>query len=440
MKTQKTLFALLLVIALVLAACGGADTTTEEPPVEEPAVEEPAAEEHADEEHADEHVEEAAEPVVINIGSIHPLTGGLAADGIQMDNAVQMAVEEINAAGGVLGGAQLAVLSADTTGSAEVGQTEAERLIGEGAVTLVGAFQSAVTVNIAAVAEREGVPLLIDVALADSILDQGYTYTFRTMANATVVSTLGAQYMVDMAAAAGEPVENVAYLFEGTTGFGDSARAAFVEEAGNLNLEILGEFSYEPFAVTDLTTEMTAINALGADVLVVTGYYNDGLLAATSAEEVGVDVKAVYGVAQGTYDQAQFVADAGDLAQCFFDANYHWDAANPEALAVRDRFEATHGEEMRSAAFLSYQVTWLIADAIERAGSADPSAIRDALADTSYADHLLPFTGPIEFDETGENINAIPVLMQVQDGAVLQVWPPELAEADPIFPCTSWSE
>jgi branched-chain amino acid transport system substrate-binding protein len=93
---------------------------------------------------------------------------------------------------------------------------------------------------------------------------------------------------------------------------------------------------------------------------------------------------------------------------------------------------------MRTAAVLSYQAMYLIADAIERAGSADPAAIRDALAEANYADHILPYDGAIQFDETGENSVAKPVLMQVQDGAVVQVWPSSLAESDPIFPCTSW--
>ena len=196
MKNRKIFFGLLLIFALLLAACGG-DTAVEEPAVEEPVVEEPAAEEPA-EEPTEEPIEE---PMTIYIGSLHPLTGGLAADGIQMDAAIQMAIDEINAAGGIasLGGAQLVLLSADTTGSAEVGQTEAERLIGEGAAALIGAFQSSVTVNIASIAEREGVPLLIDVALSDSILEQGFTYTFRTMANASVVATMGAQYLQDVA-------------------------------------------------------------------------------------------------------------------------------------------------------------------------------------------------------------------------------------------------
>ncbi|UCH26726.1 MAG: ABC transporter substrate-binding protein [Trueperaceae bacterium] len=375
----------------------------------------------------------------IAIGGIHPLTGGLAADGIQMDNAIQMAIDEINEAGGVLGGTPLSFLSADSTGSAEVGQTEAERLINEGANAIICCFQSSVTTNVATIAEREEVPLVIDVAVMDAILDQGFTYTFRLQPNATAMGVNGANYLKELAEASGEAVDSVVVLFEGTSGFGDSVREAFVAEASELGIVVLDEIGYEPFAVTDLTTEMTKINALRPDVLVVTGYYNDGLLAARNAEDVLLDVKAVFGVAQGTYDQAQFVADAGDLAECFLDSNYHHDASNADALAVLARYESVYGEPMRTSAVFSYQAVYVIADAIERAGSADPPAIRDALAETNFDDFLLPHPGPIVFDETGENVNARPVLMQVQNGSIVQVWPPELAEADPLFPCVSWN-
>ncbi len=405
------IFTLFSVATLILAACGGPA------PTEEPAMLDP-----------------------IFIGGIHPMTGGLAADGINMDNGIRMAIAELNEAGGALGGRMFEYLSADSTGSAEVGQTEAERLISEGAVALICCFQSAVTSNVAAIAERENVPLVIDVAVADAILDQGFTYTFRLQPNATSMGVNGADFLVAIAEEAGEEVNSVVYLYEGTTGFGDSVRAAFVERAGELGIEVLDEIAYAPFEVADLTTEMTRINSLEPDVLVVTGYYNDGLLAARNAEEVGLNVKAVYGVAQGTYDQPQFVADAADLSQCFFDSNYHWDASDSAALDVRTRYEAEYGEPMRTGAVLAYQAVYLIADAIERAGSADPADIRNALAETNLADHILPYEGPIQFDDSGETIVASPVLMQVQDGEVVQVWPPSLAEASPLFPCTSWGQ
>ena len=220
MRDFRKVFVLLLVLLLTLAAC--VDQPAEEPteapapaePTEEPAeepqeepteepVEEPTEEpaEEPTEEPAEEPTEEATEEAAeepaaegepILIGGIHPLTGALAGDGIQMDNAIQMAIAEINEAGGVLGGRQFEYLSSDSTGSAEVGQTEAERLIQEGAAALICCFQSAVTANVAAIAEREQVPLVIDVAVADAILQQGYTYTFRLQPNATVMGVRGA--------------------------------------------------------------------------------------------------------------------------------------------------------------------------------------------------------------------------------------------------------
>lgn len=435
MIKNRKLLALLAIVVLLVAACAEDPTPTAEP-VEEPT-EEPV-EEPTEEPAEEPPEEEMAGP--INIGGIHPLTGGLAADGIQMDNAIQMAIDELNAAGGALGGVEFAYLGADSTGAAEVGQTEAERLIGEGAVALICCFQSAVTSNVAAIAERDGVPLVIDVAVADAILDQGHTYTFRLQPNATSMGVNGAQFLAELAENSGEEISSVVYLYEGTTGFGDSVRAAFVEEAANLGIEVLEEIGYAPFEVTDLTTEMTRINSLEPDALVVTGYYNDGLLAARNAEEVGLDVKVVYGIAQGTYDQPQFVADAGDLAECFYDSNYHWDASDPAAQEVRDSFQELYGEEMRTSAVLAYQAMYVIADAIERAGSADPAAIRDALAETNYADHILPYSGSITFDDTGETEVASPVVMQVQDGQIVQVWPTDLAESEPLFPCVSWGE
>ncbi len=437
MIKNRKLFALLAIVVLLVAACAESPTPTAEP-VEEPTEAPEVVEEPTEEPTEEPAEEELAGP--INIGGIHPLTGGLAADGIQMDNAIQMAIDELNAAGGALGGVEFAYLGADSTGAAEVGQTEAERLIGEGAVALICCFQSAVTSNVAAISERDGVPLVIDVAVSDAILDQGYANTFRLQPNATSMGVNGAQFLSELAENSGEEISSVVYLYEGTTGFGDSVRAAFVEEAANLGIEVLEEIGYAPFEVTDLTTEMTRINSLEPDALVVTGYYNDGLLAARNAEEVGLDVKVVYGIAQGTYDQPQFVADAGDLAECFYDSNYHWDASNPAALAVRESFQDIYGEEMRTSAVLAYQAMYVIADAVERAGSADPAAIRDALAETNYADHILPYSGPITFDDTGENEVASPVVMQVQDGEVVQVWPTDLAQSDPQFPCVSWGE
>lgn len=377
--------------------------------------------------------------IVVKIGGVHPLTGSLADAGLGMDQAIQMAVDDINALG-LVPGVTLEYVAADSTGAADIGQQEAERLISEeGVSAIIGTYQSAVTGNVATVSARDGVPLVIDVAAATDLTERGRDadgnqWTFRLQPNAAVMGTYAAQYVVDMTAAYGVELNSVAYLHEGVTDYGRSVYTAFAAEAANQGLEITETVGYEFGA--DYTTDVTLVGASSPDAVMVTGYYGDGLTIAQNMEAIALDVPFVLGVAQGTYDQEQFVADGGPLAECFFDSNYRWDNLNPYALAVRARYTERFGEAMDAQDVLAWQATYIVADAIRRAGSGDPAAVQAALVETNYPYHVLPYDGPITF-EGGEVPNAIPMVMQVQDGAVVQVWPPEIAEAAPRF-CTSW--
>ncbi|MDH3308825.1 MAG: ABC transporter substrate-binding protein [Acidimicrobiia bacterium] len=438
MRKITIYLSMLLSLALIATACVSdsedtTDTTAAAAP--ETTVADTPDTTEGDTTEATEGTVEPAGPVLI--GSIHPLTGGLAGAGNRMDNGARMAVEEINAAGGIasLGGAPLELVSADSTGAAEVGQSEAERLIGEGVSALIGTYQSAVTTNVAAIAERDGVPLVIDVAVADSILDQGYTSVFRIQPNATSMGANGALFLNELA---GDEIQTVAYLHD-DTGFGVSVADAFEAAAADYGIEVTARVPYPPFEVTDLTTEMSQAAAVSPDVIVITGYYNDGLLAARAATDLEVDVKAVVGIAQGAFHTPQFVADFGADAELFFNSNYHFDASDPVVQGILEKFETAYGEPMDTEAMLSYQAIYVIADALERAASADPADVRAALAETNIADHFMAYPGPIAFDADGENTGAQPVLMQVIEGAVQQVYPIELREADPVFPGTAWS-
>lgn len=460
--------ALLLALFLVLAACTNAEvsegedadtadlTSTADPEAEvttepdaEADTEEPASEPTQTEDGANEESETTEEPSdapagdaeKIVIGSIHPLTGGLALDGNQMDNAINMAVDRINADGGIqsLGGAQLRVSSADSQGDPAVGQTEAQRMIEEGAAAIIGAFQSAVTINIATLAERSQVPLVIDVAVADEIIQEGSQYTFRIQPNATSMGVNAAQYLADFIEQSGEELSTIAYLHQDDA-FGNSVYDAFASEAEGLGLEIVENIPYNAFEVSNLTTEMARVDASGADILINTGYYNDGVLVSRDALAAQPGVRVLMGVAQAAFDEPQFPEDVPDGSEYVLGSNYHPDATSERVNQLRDDFETEFGETMRSGAVFAYQAVELIADALERGASADPTAVRDALAETSFDDPLLAFAGPIEFDETGENVNAIPIVMQVRDGAPVQVWPEEFAEEELEFPRVPWEE
>lgn len=375
---------------------------------------------------------EAVEEIVI--GSLHPESGANAADGQQMDNGAQLAVDAINEAGGIesLGGAKLTLATADTQGKPEVGQTEATRLIQEGAVALIGTFQSATSSNVAAVAERNKVPFVMDVSSLDEILDQGYTYSFRLQPNATAMGEQGASALVELGEAAGTPVEKVAFLYE-QGNFGQATLKSFQARAEEEGLTVDPVISYDATSVSDMTTQIQQVAASGADVLAVAGYYRDSLLVSQAVETIKPELDAVFGVANGAYDQPQFTTDAPNGGENYFDANYHWDVTNPDAVALSEQYEAEFGEVIRTSAVLAYDAVQVIAGALEESGSVDTTELRDAIAETSY-EPLVVSNGPVSFDEDGENENAAIVVMQVQGGAIKQVFPDDRAESPAVYP------
>jgi branched-chain amino acid transport system substrate-binding protein len=320
----------------------------------------------------------------IKIGSLHPLSGGLAFDGQQQDNGVKLAVADLNAAGGIkaLGGAKLEVVSGDSQGKPDIGQSESTRLLQQGAVALVGPYQSAVASNVAAVVERNQVPLVIDVAVADSILNQGYKYTFRLQPDASSMGTEGARYLKQLADQSGTAVTKVAFVHE-QSDFGTSVYKAFAAEAGKLGLTVGPEIAYDAASASDLTAQITQVKASGADVLAVAGYYRDGVLLAKNVASVAPNLKAVYGVADGAFDLAQFPKDVGQPAEGYFDANYHLDVTNPQTQKVAQDYQAKFGAPIRTEAVLSYDAVRVIAAGLEKDGSRDPKKLRDAIAATN---------------------------------------------------------
>lgn len=370
----------------------------------------------------------------IKIGSLHPLTGAAAADGQQMDNGAKLAVDAINEAGGIesMGGAQLELVSADTQGKPEIGQSEAQRLVQEGVISLVGTYQSAVTANVSTVAERAKIPLVIDISSADSILEQGYEFTFRVQPSSQVLGTGGAQYLAEVSEAAGEPAQKVAILHEQGP-FGSGVRDSFVAEAEERGMEIGPVISYDAASVSNFTTQITQVQAADADVLMVAGYYRDGVLVAQAVDTVDPGLDAVWGVANGAFDLPQFPAEVGEAGEGYFDANYHPDMTNPDMQALAELYEETHNDQIRTGAVLAYDAVHVIAAALESAGEADGQMVRDAIAQNEVPT-LIAGNGPIKFDEAGENVNAFPILMQVQDGEIVQVHPEEFTEAEAIYP------
>src|SRR5712664_4897339 len=152
----------------------------------------------------------------VKVGYILPVTGPLAFEAQLSLNGLQLAVDEINNAGGIkaLGGAKLALLPGDTQNKVELGNSEAARLIDQGVSVLIGPFSSLVAFSVRQVTEKNKTPFLLLATVADNVLEGGLHYCFRMQPNARAMATLTMTNMFAMAKAANTPIKRVAMMHE----------------------------------------------------------------------------------------------------------------------------------------------------------------------------------------------------------------------------------
>jgi branched-chain amino acid transport system substrate-binding protein len=373
----------------------------------------------------------------VKVGYILPVTGPLAFEAQLSLNGLLLAADEINGAGGIksLGGAKLTFLPGDTQNKVELGNSEAARLIDQGIAVLIGPFSSLVAYSVRQVTEKNKTSFMLLAAVADNLCEGGLRYVFRVQPNGKAMSTLTMTNMVEMAKAGGAPVKRVAMMHEdgnfGTT-MGNHVEA-FAKASG---LELVQRIPYN-LRSPDFTAELAKVKAARPDLLVISGYYGDSKIIAETAAKLRIGVNALVGLANAAYSNPKFIADNRELTDQLFDGNYWHNPQSARAKAVFEAYQKRFGATMTSHGVQAYTVVYVVKDALERAGSTDREKVRDAISRTDLADHILP-QGPIKFDESGENANASPALLQVQGGRPLVVGPARYAEAKPVFPVAKW--
>lgn len=380
-----------------------------------------------------------AAPKEILIGSIHPLTGPVAYDGTSLAQAVQLAVDQKNAAGGIksMGGAKLKVLLKDTESKPKVGQAAAEKLIRDGCIVLLGCYNSPVTIVTTHVAERRGIPHIVTVAVADEILERGFKYAFRVQPDSTNMAEMTCKYIRQLAEKSKVDLETIALMH--IAGFG-AVIANKVEKFGPQHgFRIIGKVSYG-YGVSDLTTEITKIKAMNADVIFDAGYLADGILKLRTYNDLKVEPRGgIVGCANGSYSNPATVRELGRLVEYILDGNYSHNPRSSFARSVIEEYNKRYTKVIfQSHSVHAYNATLVVIDALERAGTADSVKLRDAIATTSLKEHMAP-GGPIEFGPTGQNRNALATLQQVQKRKIKVVLPKEYSNAEPVYPIPPWS-
>lgn len=391
-------------------------------------------------------VARAADEVVI--GAVYPLTGNGAPVGLDAKVAIELAAEIVNGkhdaipmlmgkGGGLdkLGGAKIRMVFADSQNDPQKARAEAERLVTqEKAVAIVGSYTSATAATISQVTERYEVPYMSADNSSPSLNQRGLKWFFRTSPHDEMFSQAMFAFFKDIAAKTGKPVKSVALFYEDSI-FGTDSSGVQRRLADTAGIKIAADIKYRANSPS-LSAEAQRIKAADADVLLPSSYTSDAILIMRAMSEIGYTPKAVLAQAAGFQEQ-NFLDGAGKLAEGVMSrSSFALDAGKtrPAIAPVNVLYKARNNKDMNDNTSREITALLVLADAINRAGSAKPEDIRKALAATDIQgkDTIMPWKG-VKFDETGQNTEGTPVIQQVKDGKYRTIWPFDLAAQQPVW-------
>lgn len=368
----------------------------------------------------------------IKVGTIYPITGDLGPSGTAALQGHELAVKEINEAGGIesLGGRKLELVNGDSRGEPSQGVTESVRVIDQGAVTVVGAFQSAVTLDVSLSVERAGVPFLNSTAVSDELATRGLEHFVMPIMSGDTGIKAEIQFVEDLADEIGS--NQVAILSE-SSDYGQAMVASqekYIDEGGKL--EVVEKLMFEA-GTGDRSSQVARIKASGAKIVLGTAYLVDDIAIARAWDRLGMD-DVHYVAAGGGTAEPDFLETLGPIANGKIVLNTWANTVNEAASEFAQKFREEFGDEPSANSALTYMSTYFLAAALEAAGSTDADEITAAMKETTDQDmpeHARVMQYPIKIDpKTGMNTEAFGVMAQIQNEELVVVWPQDNASAE----------
>ncbi|WGS17945.1 MULTISPECIES: ABC transporter substrate-binding protein [unclassified Bradyrhizobium] len=393
-----------------------------------------------------------AQQKTVKIGAVFPLSGNAASAGVHAKAAIEVALDIINNAhpelgnfplaknAGLagLGGAKLEVVFADNQGSPATGQNQALRLITEEkVVALTGAYQSGITLTTSAIAEKYGIPFVNGESVASNLTERGFKWFFRTTPIATDFAQVYYDFFTEMKAS-GAKTDTIAVVHD-TTEYGVSVAntlAATFKEKGH---PIAQDVAYTTNA-TDVQSQVLQLKDKKPDIVIMISYTSDAILFAKTMQ--ALDYKPPMLLADDSgYSDPSFIKAVGKISQGVFNRS-SWSvgpAGSPTAIIAK-LYKEKSGDEMDDTAAREMQAFFVLADAIDHAGSTEPAKIQAALKATDLKpDQLMIGYKGVKFDDKGQNILASGLIIQLQDGEnYVAVFPKANAVKPPVMPFKGW--
>jgi branched-chain amino acid transport system substrate-binding protein len=392
----------------------------------------------------------------IKIGVIYPLTGPGAAVGGELRSALELAADIINnGAPGVPGlpfaagkglpglkGAKIKLVFADHQANPQTGATEAERLITqEKVVALVGCYNSAVTATASQVAERAGIPFLNAESSSASLTARGFKWFFRTTPHDDLFVHNAFQFLKELEAKKGIKPAAVATLNENGL-WGTETTKLQAKLAPEFKMNLVKQVLY-PAKTTQLTSEVQTLKAANPNLVLQSSYTADAILSMKTYKELGFSPDMILANNAGFTD-TDFIKTLGKDAE-FVITREVWalDLAgrNPLIKQANDLFNSRYKINFTGNSSRAFTGLMVLADALNRAASVEPEAIRAALAATDIPGSklIMPWQG-VKFDATGQNTLGQGILVQIIDGKYNTVWPFAMASREVTWPMPKWDQ
>ena len=381
------------------------------------------------------------------IGVIYPLSGASAQIGVDAQKAFETAAELINknfdfdlplARGeGLpgLGGAKVRLVFADHQADPQKGRAEAERLITQEKVcAIIGSYQSAVAVTISQTCERYQTPFMSADNSSPSLHRRGLKFYFRASPHDEMYSKAMFDFF-DVMKKKGTKIETLS-LFHEDTIFGTDSGNAQSKLAAERDYKIVSDVKYRANSPS-LSVEVQQLKAANADVLMPSSYTTDGILLVKTMGELGYKPPAIVAQDAGFSEKALYDAVGDKLEGVISRGTFSLDLAQKRPMVgkINDMFKEKSGKDFNDYSSRQFMALILMADAINRAKSTDGEKIRDALAATDLPGEqtIMPWKR-VKYDETGQNNDADPVLLQYTGGKFVTIFPPQAAVAEATWP------
>jgi branched-chain amino acid transport system substrate-binding protein len=372
-----------------------------------------------------------AQGAAVKVGVLHPVSGALSYSGQQGRLGATMAIDEINAAGGIkaLGGAKIEAVLGDAQSTPDGGNAEVEKMNSAEVSAIVGGYASAICLAASQTAARYDLPYIVDVGVVDSIVTRGLKNTFRFGPGFGVIAKTALDNLVGINDQAGKVAKTVVIVHEDSA-FGSGLAKLLNAQLPDRGFQVLETIPH-PTPTRDFNNVVLQIKAQNPDLVIPADYYNEYVLLARTMQQQRVRPKGIYSVLGGAASSYKFVKEFPEAAQYIMDCNHWFDPKNAKAIDLKKKVEGK-GEFFTYEVYMNYSCVLLLADALERAGSADRAKITAALESSTFAGHVMPY-GPTKF-VNGQNQGAAPVNTQVLGNDIQVILPAAFASAKVVFP------